>query len=453
MAVTITKKLTSTSSKAAAVKKSRTGDVYGAPAQHAQASRKGKRAWRKNVDIAEVEEGLEQVREEIRTTGGPLHEKSDKDLFMVDVTGNENVRKRLGKPLKSLEILRLRSAVPPVFSRPAKSATNQRLSRRAKDELRRKAGMHQLFADPTRIEVTEAVRHAGEYDVWDEVPRDEALEGLTEEGRDFIGNVVRKKEAKRPKHENIPDTIVVPAIAPPHAGQSYNPTMETHHALLLQEHEKEAAKAALHAKDLEVKRQQERVRALRVAEGRLVGAPGMLVDGADEAPDAEEEQEQGEEQEVVVVKSTVPKRKTKQQRTRAAKHAAEERALQQQKARKRLLASLSTLPSLQKSLAARQALADQRAEERKALRLQALKAGLGGRKLGKHFVPEPRVEVQLGEELAETLREMRPEGNLFRERWESLQQRARVEPRLPITARQKKLKSKTYERHYYKRFV
>jgi len=43
--------------------------AVGAPAQTTQSSRKGKRAWRKNVDIADVEEGLEELREEERITG------------------------------------------------------------------------------------------------------------------------------------------------------------------------------------------------------------------------------------------------------------------------------------------------------------------------------------------------------------------------------------------------
>jgi len=42
---------------------------FGAPSQHNQGSRKGKRAWRKNVDIDEVEEGLEGLRAEERVTG------------------------------------------------------------------------------------------------------------------------------------------------------------------------------------------------------------------------------------------------------------------------------------------------------------------------------------------------------------------------------------------------
>lgn len=42
-----------------------------------------------------------------------------------------------------------------------------------------------------------------------------------------------------------------------------------------------------------------------------------------------------------------------------------------------------------------------------------------------------RVEVQLGEDLAESLRQVRPEGNLFKDRFLALQKRALVEPRVP----------------------
>ncbi|KZT32572.1 Nop53-domain-containing protein [Sistotremastrum suecicum HHB10207 ss-3] len=41
----------------------------GAPATHSQSSRKGKKAWRKNVDLGEVEEGLENLRAEERGVG------------------------------------------------------------------------------------------------------------------------------------------------------------------------------------------------------------------------------------------------------------------------------------------------------------------------------------------------------------------------------------------------
>jgi nucleolar protein 53 len=77
----------------------------GAPAQLSQSSRKGKRAWRKNVDIGDVEERMESLREEERVLGcvwiiffiyliilfssGPLHTKTNDQLFSVDTTGDE----------------------------------------------------------------------------------------------------------------------------------------------------------------------------------------------------------------------------------------------------------------------------------------------------------------------------------------------------------------------------
>jgi nucleolar protein 53 len=36
-----------------------------APQQFKQPSRKGKKAWRKNVDVTEVQDGLKQLNEEI----------------------------------------------------------------------------------------------------------------------------------------------------------------------------------------------------------------------------------------------------------------------------------------------------------------------------------------------------------------------------------------------------
>jgi hypothetical protein len=45
----------------------------GAPATHGQKTRKGKKAWRKNIDLRDEEEALEIAREEERVTGYVLH--------------------------------------------------------------------------------------------------------------------------------------------------------------------------------------------------------------------------------------------------------------------------------------------------------------------------------------------------------------------------------------------
>jgi nucleolar protein 53 len=47
------------------VVRSKTATGGEAPAQFKQPSRKGKKAWRKNVDVTDVQKGLEELNEEI----------------------------------------------------------------------------------------------------------------------------------------------------------------------------------------------------------------------------------------------------------------------------------------------------------------------------------------------------------------------------------------------------
>lgn len=47
------------------VVKSQASEAKEAPKQFNQPSRKGKKAWRKNVDVTEVQKGLEELNEEI----------------------------------------------------------------------------------------------------------------------------------------------------------------------------------------------------------------------------------------------------------------------------------------------------------------------------------------------------------------------------------------------------
>jgi len=92
MALTASTKSKNKPAPASAIKpknKFSTASIVGAPAQHNQGSRKGKRAWRKNVDIEDLEEKLEGLREEERTFGLTLQKKADGDLFVVDTKGDD----------------------------------------------------------------------------------------------------------------------------------------------------------------------------------------------------------------------------------------------------------------------------------------------------------------------------------------------------------------------------
>jgi len=72
-------------------------------------------------------------------------------------------------------------------------------------------------------------------------------------------------------------------------------------------------------------------------------------------------------------------------------------------------------------------------------------------RLGKVKYQEKSMDIQLTEELSESLRSLKPEGNLFTDRFKSLQERAIIEPRVRNT-KERRYKLKEYEKHSYKKF-
>lgn len=56
----------------------------GAPQQFKQPSRKGKKAWRKNVDVTEVQEGLRQLKDaEIKGCVFSLYDHEDSTELLL----------------------------------------------------------------------------------------------------------------------------------------------------------------------------------------------------------------------------------------------------------------------------------------------------------------------------------------------------------------------------------
>ena len=77
------------------------------------------------------------------------------------------------------------------------------------------------------------------------------------------------------------------------------------------------------------------------------------------------------------------------------------------------------------------------------------KAGM--KRVGKFNIPKERIHVQLQDELAESLRQLKPEGSLMKDRFQSFVERNLIEPRMPV-AKRRRYRLKTYEKHSYKRF-
>ena len=92
-----------------------------APKRKKNASKKNKKSWRKNVDLDEVEDFLEDQRLEERL-GGAFKERKDEDLFLIDKNvldepekaprGRLERRKELSeKPLKCFQHLEVSGGV------------------------------------------------------------------------------------------------------------------------------------------------------------------------------------------------------------------------------------------------------------------------------------------------------------------------------------------------------
>jgi len=116
------------------------------------------------------------------------------------------------------------------------------------------------------------------------------------------------------------------------------------------------------------------------------------------------------------LKKKLSKRKTRQQRSKKLANAKELLEIAERKAVKARLHSVLSAPTLNQGLAASEELS--LAEKAAALRLRKAKLqaqGLTRLRSGPNRVPDAQLHFQLGEELADNLRTLEPEGNLWRD--------------------------------------
>jgi len=295
-------------------------------------------------------------------------------------------------------------------------------------------------AGSAAIEVSRAVRESGTHDLWTAavsvVDEESVPEGI-ERGR--------KRAIKKPELEHPREVIDVPAVSAPHPGASYNPPVQAHGELLMEAYEVERRRQEEADRLLEAKKKIEQACAFAVDDA-MEGVPtGMIVD------EIKDDGEMRVDTPAVVAKRAQTK-KSKQQRARIAKQKAEKHALAEKSIRKHILNAINQVKGIRSDVSK---LAEAQQQSRLARELSVrlkLRRGLAGQRLRKHRVPANDIVVQIGEDLSENLRNLKPEGNLFRDRFVSLQQRALVEPRVPVQPTKRKAKPKEYEKHAWKRF-
>lgn len=86
----------------------------------------------------------------------------------------------------------------------------------------------------------------------------------------------------------------------------------------------------------------------------------------------------------------------------------QKRALAEKAAKKRMMATIGSVKALRSEVNRKMTLAEQTRIQRLLASQEKLKSsGLSGQRLGKHRVPEKDVDVQLGEDLSESLRALK----------------------------------------------
>ncbi|XP_076590676.1 ribosome biogenesis protein NOP53 [Chaetodon auriga] len=397
-----------------------------------------KKNWNKYSDINDVDEFLEDVRHQERTTGGLLSEKSDDSLFFLDVgqqkkpeqTVAEPVdgKKRKGKasrPLRIDLILQHNSLVPPPKDVLAYQQPNAKKVRRIAQKAeqlaakgvvprRQKQLLNRRPVDRTaKKAVTEANNNPDReyYDVWGQEAKDTADPWyLQQTGK----KLVKRKERMNEKPS------VLPAVEVIAAGGSYNPDFFSHQALLQEAHEVEVKKQKVEDK---IERQLAVNREDTATEETILREQ---VEGLVEEENEEEVAPNEEDEDVTVGAITLAAKKTERQRKKekADKIKEQQRLADRRQTDQRQ--QLFQLRSIKTALKQRDQKTKARQAQRKA-KQEAQKAQ--PRRLGKLKFQAPDLEVQLSDELAGSLRQLKPEGSVLKDRFKSLQKRNLIEPR------------------------
>lgn len=426
----------------------------GRPAQKSQPSRKGKKAWRKNIDIDDVEKGMEEARTLAKEIGtADLTSVPQDQLFTVDTTGDSSKSKKNDvKPLKADEILARRSNVAPLVA-PHKKKDAPKSKGKTVEGVSSKE-IHKLMKVAGRAEGGDIVGQKadeGDFDLWDDEPQQPAKKKDPKDYA-FLANTAPGGSHLKPK--KAPKTLseapisflgdeLSKAVAIPEAGKSYNPDHEEWVALLKREHAREEEREK---KRLQLLEQKKRIEELMAQQDKEV------VDDSDDDDDDNEDSDDDDDQQNENVSSSLSvnkpvkvKKKVKSQRTKEQKRKEMDQMRQQVKTLKQQVRDLENLPRLIKQELALLEAKEQESNGKAGPRKRTRKLG------SKHALAEPALEIKLSDELTDTLRRLKPEGSLVHDRFRGLQERGLIEVRLPV-AKRRKYTPKVTEKWSFKDF-
>uniref|UniRef100_A0A8C1BMS9 Ribosome biogenesis protein NOP53 n=1 Tax=Cyprinus carpio carpio TaxID=630221 RepID=A0A8C1BMS9_CYPCA len=364
-----------------------------------------KKSWNRFSDIQDVEEFLDDVRLQERATGGLIAEKTDDTLFFVDTGETEEkdtqARKcKHSKPLRIDLILQPDSHIQAPKNVLAFQQPNAKKQRRISERAAKLAAMGVLPRREKLLQLRSAAAASGlsvkEHPVANNNP-DRAFYDLWSAGKTadpYYLEQTKKKLVKRPDRLNEKPSVLpaVEVIAP---GGSYNPDFFSHQDLLREAHEVELKKQ---------KAEEKLARQLAVNEDKATEESTFKeqVEGLIEEEEIEPQEPEGDTEDTVMGPTATQEKKTEKQRKK-------EKA-QRIKVKKSLYNIINKNTKV--------------GEVVTCCSLIGIESVLFFRRF-----QTPDLDVQLSDELASSLRSLKPEGSILKDRFKSLQKRNIIEPR------------------------
>lgn len=298
--------------------------------------------------------------------------------------------------------------------------------------------------DKSIVEVTEA-----SYDPWD-VQRD--IEEATQDPKfSFLEKAKKKVAPPTLKHKPISlaaNGKDIPAVKKPEGGFSYNPMFEEWDSRLQAEGEREVQAEKKRLAIIEAERIKQEASAKSAAEAEAAEAKADLSEWEEDS--AWEGFESGAED--VKLNAKRPERKTQVQRNRIKRRKEVERQAKMAADIKKKNEQVVEAKKIAKALSAKARAKQVAVVEGDSDTSEGDDLELRRRKLGKIQLPEKELELVLPDELQESLRLLKPEGNLLKDRYRNLLVRGKLESRRPISFA-KKAKRKATEKWTHKDFM
>ncbi|PVU95184.1 hypothetical protein BB560_005881 [Smittium megazygosporum] len=372
-------------------------------------SRKGKVAWRKNIDLSTVETGLEERLSEKIRGGLPITEQENSDLFQVDTKPNLKYVVPLKKKLRIETILESTSKIVVPGKQPLnvdKSIASEKYNRKLVSSLKKALNAPLLPSENKKRRLGKK-QH---YDIWED-----GLLPVNYNRADQSIVPSLNTDSKTSKKPKIPISsieikkLVAPKVVLPHPGMSYCPD----------ESERKVKKFSGYSKGA-IEREQ-----TKAVKKDLLNSKSDTQSTVEEkvVPSNKDEIEldsSDTEVEELEQPKKATKRKTKADRNREAKIRNKE------------------LKEKEKAKIDRTQLA-------------SIKATLPKTKIGKYNVRKIATPVKLSHEIKDSLRQLKPETNLAVESFVGLQRRNLIEPRVRVQKR-RRYELKTTEKWTFKDF-